>query len=199
MTTITTLGENLRLKILKFGAVQNAINEAYALLKDTDKFNTHAHSHESISSVIPDDVVCRHVTPSQAPSMYRNWVSLLMSEQKNTQWHTFELPRFLIEDILIEHTAWSLQGKVNEERFDDLVEQFPTQTIKGVDATAVLNGTEWFLRLDNCSAKDAENSTLPVQSVADQPPMFFKASHNGFERCPSRISNREAQIILGPI
>ena len=169
--TSIPLGSNATLTILNHNDIRAAMHSAKENLQETDKFNTHGHSHSTINDLVPEGLNWTHVEPSPHPSRYRNWVSLLMGQKPAkaaAEWHIFELPRYLVSQVRLEHSAWFLRNEVNETRFADLLELFPSQTTAGISTDVVFDGTkDWFLRLDQCSTKDAKGSEEPVRNVRD--------------------------------
>lgn len=158
------------LKIIPYRDVEAALEEARGNWEETEKFNTHQHSYEEISAIIPETHTLHHVKPDLDPGFFKHWVSLIMSSQEvsDKEWHVFELPRFMIREMTDACSVWCARGKLNDDVVEDLNEIFPKKTRAGIPAKEVFKeGRKWFLRLDCCSAKDSAARSSVVETAAD--------------------------------
>lgn len=160
----------MELKVIPYRDVEAALEEARGNWEATDKFNTYLHSHQEISSVIPETHELKHVKPDREPGLFRHWITLIMFSQgvKHGGWHVFELSRFLAREITDACCVWCARNALNHDTVEDLIEIFPGKTRDGVPKEEVFKeGRKWFLRFDACSAKDSAARSSVVQSAAD--------------------------------
>ncbi|WEW58125.1 hypothetical protein PRK78_003592 [Emydomyces testavorans] len=157
----------MELEIIPFSEVEAVIDEARANWQETDKFNTHAHSHSEIAALVPETEILKHTKPTLYTGLYRHWISLIMDIQGSTDWHVIQLPRFLAREITETYMVWCARGELNKAAVQDLLNQFPKQTIAGAPVESIFTGKEWFLRLDFCSTKDGEGGSAPIQTLED--------------------------------
>jgi hypothetical protein len=157
-------------KIIPFQDVEKAKEEARGNWQEVDKFNDHHHSHEAITSIIPETHELRHVKPDLEPGFLKHWISLILSTQgvSDSDYHVFELPRFMIREMTDACASWRARGELNNDVVQDLIELFPAKTRAGVPTEEVLRkGRKWFFRLDACSAKDSAASSSIVETATD--------------------------------
>ncbi|KAK2826879.1 hypothetical protein FQN49_007363 [Arthroderma sp. PD_2] len=155
------------LNIIPFSEVAVAIEEARQAWTETDKFNTHAHSHGDITALVPETSDLKHVKPSLFPGLYCHWAPLIMSTQGAREWHVFELPRYLAFEMTETYKIWCARTSIDSSSISDLVDEFPKWSISGETTEKIFCGQEWFLRLDSCSTKDGQNGTKPIKSLGD--------------------------------
>lgn len=157
----------MELRIIPFDEVEMAINEARENWTETDQFNTHAHSHDEITHRIPETQSLKHRKPTLYTSLYQYWASLIMNIHGVSDWHIFEIPRLLAQEIMDSYMVWCARGQLDGTSVQELASQFPKHSRGGTSTESILTGKEWFLRLEFCSTKDGEKGAAPVQSVED--------------------------------
>lgn len=158
------------LKIIPYREIESALEEARGNFEETEMLNTHHHSYEEISSIIPETTQLRHAKPDLVPGIFKHWLPLIMSSQgvSEKEWHVFEFPRFLMGEITSACSVWCARGGLNYDIVKDLIELFPKKTRAGVPTEEVFRERrKWFLRFDMCSAKDSAARSSVVQTPAD--------------------------------
>jgi hypothetical protein len=164
------------LNIIPFSTLQGALDAADATDQETDRFNTHFHTHTEIAAVIQESAggSHKHVYPDLTACHFSNWIDLIASSQGFEEWHEIILPPSLVQELLDANAVWTLTGKaISEDAMEDLLARFPKQTSRAIKTKAVFYGQkEWFLRLDFCSTKDARGEsgtkyTSPVRTIED--------------------------------
>jgi hypothetical protein len=149
----------MSLNIIPFVDVQAALEVAEAADQETDKFNTHFHTHAEIAAIIPEPEgnSHKHVYPDLTASHFSRWIDLIASSQGFPEWHEIILSISLVQELLDANAIWALTGKaISDDAMEDLLARFPKRTSQAVETQTVFDGEkEWFLRLDFCSTKDA--------------------------------------------
>ncbi|KAK0206056.1 hypothetical protein DFS33DRAFT_1417750 [Desarmillaria ectypa] len=155
--------------IIPYQTVKASIVAAKATGKlETGKYNTNAHSYESIQSVVPrsPDSVLIHQMPDMTVEHLTNWVDLIMSTRREdpANVHVFHLPPVLVTEILAAVNFWAFRKRELQE-MDEFISMFPRFTAVGV-------------RLDFFSAKDREASISSGVSNAGRRANLFLLPFN---------------------
>ncbi|PBL02031.1 hypothetical protein ARMGADRAFT_1158630 [Armillaria gallica] len=184
--------------IISHQTVKASIATAKAAGKlETDEYNTHAHSYESIQSVIPrtPDSVLVHQMPDMTVEHLSNWVDLIMATRREdpAHVHVFHLPPVLVAEILAAANVWVFRKREPPE-MDELVSLFPRLTAAGTPASSVFATKEYFLRLDFCSAKDSEAEISSVEDVAGIIEMLYK-SRRACGELANELERRKGQPV----
>ena len=155
----------LRVNILDFSLVRSALASGKGNLTEQNQFNSHFHSLEEISAVVPDTI---HCSPSSTRPwlLLSPWLPLIASSRgiPSSEIHTIVFPRSYC--VILNNTASralattrttsSGASHITADDSEDLLDTFPLLTAEGVKISELLNGSKnWFIRLDACSLKDA--------------------------------------------
>ena len=110
------------LNIIPFSTLQGALDAADAADQETDRFNTHFHTHTEIAAVVQEsaDGSHKHVYPDLTACHFSNWIDLIASSQGFEEWHEIILPLSLVQELLDANAIWTLTGKaISEDAMED--------------------------------------------------------------------------------
>lgn len=149
--------------------VENAIQRAKEELRqDPKEYNTHHHSYEEISRILPD-LVDRPLS-SRPWLLLSPWLDLIKSSRglDNEVVHCIELKGGFFP-LLQETSKVALRmDHIPADDEEDLAVSFPKKTTAGLEIEDVIQKAPYFVRMDACSLKDAQiGGPGPVQSVRD--------------------------------
>lgn len=153
--------------LLPFGEVQKSIIAARNEWSETRNFNTAHHTTAEISAEVPEENGLRHVKPSFCSTRISHWIPVIASSQGMSTWHVFEIPRHLAQELGSLYLTWCSGRHLDDETREELRFMFPKTTTTGVKLEEVFQGSQWFMRVDYCSAKDSEAGHSTVGSLDD--------------------------------
>jgi hypothetical protein len=150
-------------------AAIKASQDSASPLSRSQRFNTTDHAHDEIVKVVPESTHFTHATPPWAPYGYTIWHELIARSQKLTNYHVFNIPSFLYEDLMLVHASWLHSGIVSTSLVEGIIEDWVSSK-SGKILAALLDGGKkrWFIRLDQMSPKDSPyGGDLPSSTFND--------------------------------
>ena len=155
------------LTVVPICKVQTAIKDAKSRLTEQREYNTNFHTLSEITREFPNITSC---APEKQPWILLGpWLDLILTSRglKDEDIHRIVLPGCFL--VLLSHarqivTSTTTMSSDDEE---DLAEYFPKVSATGLAIDELLANTDFFVRLDMCSLKDARSRTGPVKSIKD--------------------------------
>ncbi|KAL8666503.1 MAG: hypothetical protein Q9168_007472 [Polycauliona sp. 1 TL-2023] len=158
----------IRMNVIPFSDIEKAFQTSDGILCEQQDYNTHFHTLEEISSILPQ---FHHVIPSPSQPFLplTPWLDIIKSSQglSDLDIHKIELPRTFLSQVLSASQVALIRGYVSDCDTDDLAELFPRRTLGGMDIEKLLQAGKYFPRLDTCSLKDAIIGFGPVRNSKD--------------------------------
>lgn len=165
---------NLILKKIPFNSIQSTLEISSTTFKEQQNFNTHHHSHDDISLLVPE---FPHSKPEDSVHdpwiLLSPWLDLISSSQGfnlETDIHRILLPRIFCTRVLRASTVALIMGRLATSDEEDLSESFPKTTTDGILLDSLFSQVQtkkFFVRMDTCSLKDAVIGRGPVNNVKD--------------------------------
>ncbi|KAL9024200.1 MAG: hypothetical protein Q9180_007967, partial [Flavoplaca navasiana] len=128
----------IELKVIPFCNLEETFQTSDETLKEQQEYNTHFHTLEEISTVLPQ---LNHIAPSATQPFlpFKPWLDLIKSSQglSDLDVHEIQLPKPFLSHVLA------------------ATELLPRRTTLGSDIETLLREGRYFARLDTCSLKDA--------------------------------------------
>ncbi|EEH38290.2 hypothetical protein PAAG_01211 [Paracoccidioides lutzii Pb01] len=129
--------------------------------------NSHSHTHEQICAVIPEEPGRKHENAMPNVERYSHWAKAIMNQNGYDEWHVFELPKLVIEEIIEANYHWLVEDKADETRIAYIAAHFP-KTMSDMPIDFVFRpGKKWFCRLDLTNPTDELEQKLPVTSLEE--------------------------------
>ena len=159
----------MKLDIVPFGRIEQALTEQQESGVEQTFYNTKFHTLDEISATM---LGITHIPPdTQQPWMLLSpWLDLIMMSQglSDTDIHRIELSRPLLTQMLFASQVGLYMGRLSESDAEDIRERFPKTTTRGVLLDRLFDGgNKFFVRLDTCSLKDALAGKGPVTKVSE--------------------------------
>jgi hypothetical protein len=156
-------------RIAEDNAAIKASQDSQNPLSRSQRFNTTHHAHDEIVKVVPESTHFTHAAPPWAPYGYTIWHELIARSQELTDYHVFNIPSFLYEDLMLVYASWLCSGTVSAPLVERITEDW-VSTKSGKTLAALLDGGKkrWFIRLDQMSPKDSPlGGDLPSSTFND--------------------------------
>lgn len=156
------MSKPLKVRIIPIATVQSAIASSSAYSPQR-QFNTNDHSREEIEVVLPD--MTHHAPDAIQPlELLHPWLGLICGSQHidMDEVHHIRLSNYYCKNLVEAGRAWQLQGRISASTLEDLEDGFPQKTIAGQAISSLFgSSSEYFVRLDTCSLKDATTISKP--------------------------------------
>ena len=158
----------MELKVIPFCNLEETFQTSDETLKEQQEYNTHFHTLEEISKVLPQ---LDHIAPSATEPFlpFKPWFGLIKSSQglSDHDIHEIQLLKSFISHVLAASQVALIRGYVSDCHAEDLAERFPRKATSGSDIETLLREGRYFARLDTCSLKDAIIGKGSVQDSKD--------------------------------
>lgn len=156
------------MKVIPFCNLEETFQTSDETLKEQQEYNTHFHTLEEISTVLPQ---FNHIAPSATQPFlpFKPWLGLIKSSQglSDLDIHEIQLPKPFMSHVLAASQVALIRGYVSDCHAEGLAELFPRRTTRGNVIETLLREASYFARLDTCSLKDAVIGTGFVQDSED--------------------------------
>lgn len=165
---------HLTLKKIPFSSIQSAFEISSTTLQEQQTFNTHHHSHQDISLLVPEFPHFKPEDSAHDPwillSPWLDLISLSQGFNLETDIHRILLPKIFCTHVLRASTVALIMGRLALSDEEDLSESFPLTATDGTLLDRLFSQDQtkkFFVRLDTCSLKDAVIGQGPVKNVKD--------------------------------
>ena len=160
----------LIVRVIPFANVQTVLDSS-SPGQPQKVFNAQNHSLNEITAALPS-TVHSSIDAAQPWELFSPWLYLICASQHIDRCcvHTIKLPSWYCELLTNAGRLWQMNGRLSDAIKEDLEEGFPQRTIAGEQVTTVfVKGSSFFVRLDTCSLKDAQELSKTREATGASP------------------------------